>query len=83
MLSCVTNAMMATEVIKTWTVLTWIGGGGVQIIAWSSRGEIIMVLLQVLKLNSLPAPVTTSSVLSPIAMMLIKSEIETFGLNPK
>ena len=68
--------MMVTEVIRTWTVLTWIGGGGVQIIAWSSRGVIIMVLLQVLKLNSLPAPVT-SSVLSPIAMMLIKSEIDT------
>ena len=66
--------------IRTWTVLSWIGGGGVQIIAWSSGG--VMVLLQVLKLNSLPAPVT-SSVLSLIAMMLIKSEIETLWLHPK
>ena len=30
--------MMVTESIRTWTVLTWIGGGGVQIIAWSSSG---------------------------------------------
>ena len=54
----------------------WIGGGG-----WSRPNNCVeehFCFCKFLKFNSLPpsVPVVTSSLLSPIAMMLIKSEIE-------
>ena len=56
----------------------WIGGGG-----WSLPNNCVeehFFFCKFLKLNSLPpVPVVTSSLLSPIAMMLIKSEMENLA----
>ena len=58
----------------------WIGGGG-QIIAWRSSRNGAFASFKV-KQFAHASPVT-SSPLSPIAMTLIKSEIETLWLLPK